>query len=126
MAFPDRKKTIKVLKEIEERKKKGEIIGAQMLPDNASSSDKMKFKVCRNILLIKKKYELSNEQIAELIDSNPTTVSRIINYRIDRFSFDKLMNFYEILVKSTENKKASRALKSEVENFLEQKELKYG
>lgn len=126
MAFPSKKQTVKMLKEMEQREKNGEIIGTRLLSKDASAIDKMKFKVCRKILLIKKKYDLTNIQIAEVIGCDSPNVSRIIHCRIDNFTFDKLMNYYELLIESTDNKTIHRAFNKEVQDFLEIKELKFG
>ena len=63
---------------------------ARPLPKNADAVDKLKFKLCREILIFKESKEMTLEDLALKFEIGKTDVSKIINYHIDRYTIDKL------------------------------------
>ena len=75
------------------RKKMTTVKGSQGLPPDASKLDRAKYKACEKILLYKMKKKISNRQLAQVLDCAETRVSEIVNYRIQKFTLDRLIAF---------------------------------
>ncbi len=67
--------------------------GSQGLPPDASKLDRAKYKACEKILLYKIKKKISNRQLAHILGCAETRVSEITNYRIQKFTLDRLITF---------------------------------
>jgi predicted XRE-type DNA-binding protein len=63
---------------------------ARPLPKNADPIDKLKHRLCREILIFKETNQLSHDEIGHKLGVGKTEVSKIINYHIDRYTIDKL------------------------------------
>lgn len=60
------------------------------LPKGADAVDRLKHRLCREVLMFKHTRELSNEDMAKMLDVDKSEVSKIINYHIDRYTIDRL------------------------------------
>jgi predicted XRE-type DNA-binding protein len=69
---------------------------ARPLSKNADAVDKLKHRLCREILIYKHTNNLSHEEIAKILGIGKTEVSKIVNYHIDRYTIDKL---YRLAIK---------------------------
>lgn len=67
------------------------------VPSDAPVADKIKFELCQLILKFKLKHRLSSVKLASLLDCPPPRVSEILHCRIEKFTIDKLLSYYEKL-----------------------------
>ncbi len=87
--FPSSEQIAKVMKKLEKPNQY-----SYVLPKDAGPIDRAKYDVCRKILVYKRKYELTQRQVADLIGIPETRVSEILHYKIWKFSLDRLLEYY--------------------------------
>jgi predicted XRE-type DNA-binding protein len=87
--FPSPADIAKVMKKLD---KPGNY--SYLLPKDAGPIDRAKYDVCRKILIYKRKQDLTQRQVAELIGIPETRVSEILHYKIWKFSLDRLLEYY--------------------------------
>ena len=66
---------------------------ARVLPKSASPVDKMKYTICQKIVAYKNDHKLTQRQLAAKIGVNESLVSKVIYYKIDEFTVDRLLRF---------------------------------
>ena len=88
---------IKEILEIAEK-----VDAARPLPGDADAIDKLKYRLCREILIVKESKGMTLDQLAEKLGIGKTDVSKIINYHIDRYTIDKLYRLTLKLIHSFE------------------------
>lgn len=71
--------------------------GSYILPSNAGAVDKAKYDVCKHILVYMHREDLSQRQLAEKIGVPETRISEVVHYRINKFTLDRLIEYYEKL-----------------------------
>lgn len=98
MAFPSDKK----LKEIREKLEKAE--GSLALDPNASPLEKFRWELCQKFLKFKRDNNLTQKQLAKMIATDESKVSKILHHRIDEFSTDRLVTFYQMIAPDIEIK----------------------
>ena len=91
MAFPSRKEIKRVLKELEN------VEGTLAIASNPTSLELFRWDICQNFIRFRKRQELSQKQLAEKLGIDEAKVSKILHYRIDEFSTDRLITLYEKL-----------------------------
>jgi hypothetical protein len=67
--------------------------GSFSLHADASPLEKTKYDICRNIIRYKRENNLTREDIAEKIQLSPAETKRILLYRIDEFTLDRLITY---------------------------------
>src|SRR5256885_13674186 len=67
--------------------------GSFALSPQASSIEKTKYEICRNIVRYKRKYHLDLEEIAKKVQLSPAETKRIFLYRINEFTLDRLVTY---------------------------------
>jgi predicted XRE-type DNA-binding protein len=72
-------------------------IGSSMLSPNASLSDRVKFTLCEQIVKFKLATGISQKELAKVIKINETEMSRVLHYKIDRYTIERLMGYVEII-----------------------------
>ncbi len=73
---------------------KGEIV----IPGNKSPfSERLKFKLCQQVLKFKMKRELTNSQMAKILSTNQTRVSEICRCQYHLYTVDRLIDLVQIL-----------------------------
>jgi len=87
--FPSPDQIAKVMKKLEKPDQY-----SYVLPKDAGPIDRAKYDVCRKILVYKRKRDLTQRQVAELIGIPETRVSEILHYKIWKFSLDRLLEYY--------------------------------
>ena len=87
--FPSSEQITKVMKKLEKPNQY-----SYVLPKDAGPIDRAKYDVCRKILVYKRKHELTQRQVADLIGIPETRVSEILHYKIWKFSLDRLLEYY--------------------------------
>ena len=78
--------------------------GSLALPENATSVEKAKYQLCKQMIIYKREKQLSIEKIAKQIDLNETEVEDILHYRINYFTLEGLMNYTSKLFPTSEIK----------------------
>jgi predicted XRE-type DNA-binding protein len=68
-----------------------------VLPPGASSVDRAKYEVCRQILLYMHAKGLSQRELASKIGIVETRVSEVVHYHIWKFTLDRLLGYLEKL-----------------------------
>lgn len=91
MTFPNKEEIEKQLKKLEN------VEGSEMLPPDASLSDKVKYNVCREIIVYMRKNNLTQRQLSELLSTGEARVSEIVHYKIKKITLDKLLDHLEKL-----------------------------
>jgi predicted XRE-type DNA-binding protein len=86
------------------RKKLSKGIASRPLPENASLVEKIKYSICREILIYKMKNELTQRQLAEILGENESLVSKVVHYHIDQFTIDRLLKYLNVIYPDTEFK----------------------
>jgi hypothetical protein len=67
--------------------------GGFALHPNANPLEKAKYEICRNIVRYKREHNSTKEEIAEKIQLSPAETKRILLYRIDEFTLDRLITY---------------------------------
>ena len=91
MGFPSERK----LKEMRSKLAKAE--PSRGLPENASTVERVKYKICEKFVRYLLKHELSQAELARQLKMDPARLNEIIKYRIDLFTIDKLLELAEVL-----------------------------
>jgi predicted XRE-type DNA-binding protein len=91
--YPDEKD----IKSFMDQLSSDEVLGSSVLPQNASESDKVKFKLCSKIVEYKLKHNLTQKELAEKLGLDEPETSRVLHYKIERYSIERLLNYAKIL-----------------------------
>ncbi len=67
------------------------------VPDDAPLADRAKFQLCQAILKYKFDLELSSVELSKVLDCPTSRVSEILHCRIEKFTVDRLLSYYERL-----------------------------
>jgi len=89
--MPRDKEFEKILQEAEDPKNIGQ--GSWTLPRNATSLQKAKYELCKQILIHKQDKKLSTEEVAERINLSNSETKDILFYHIDYFTLDRLITY---------------------------------
>lgn len=91
MGFPNKIELNKIRRKLESAEP------SRTLPEKASQTDKLKFKLCEKFVkhVIKKK--VSQADLARRLKIDPARLNEIVKYRIELFTVDKLLEFAERL-----------------------------
>jgi predicted XRE-type DNA-binding protein len=93
MRYPDEKDLKEILRELSS----DDIIGSTVIPKDASESDKMKYKLCGKILEYKFSKNLTQKELAEKIGLDEPETSRVLHYKIERYSIERLIGYAMVL-----------------------------
>jgi len=91
--YPDEKDLNDMLKKLSS----DDVMGSTILPKNAPESDKIKYKLCRKILEYKLAKNLTQKELAEKIGLDESETSRVLHYKIERYSIERLLGYALIL-----------------------------
>ena len=99
MSFPSNKEIQEILKELESSE-------PTFILDrkNASAVDKIKYDLCREFVIYMISNKISQVELAERLDIDKARVNKIIKYRIEVFTIDKLLSLLNIIKPSSELK----------------------
>lgn len=97
MAFPSDKEIQEVLKKLEN-------VEPTFVLDrkNASAVDKIKYDLCREFVDYILSNEISQVELADKLGIDKARVNKIIKYRIEVFTIDKLLSLLNIIKPSKE------------------------
>jgi predicted XRE-type DNA-binding protein len=93
MGFPSRKEIKRVLAELEH------VEGTRMLHPDATLVDRIKFEICASFIVYRREQDISQKELAEKLNLDPALMSKILHYRFDDFTIDRLVRLLEILHK---------------------------
>jgi predicted XRE-type DNA-binding protein len=99
MSFPSNKEIQEILKDLES-------VEPTFILDrkNASAVDKIKYDLCREFVIYMISNNISQVELAERLDIDKARVNKIIKYRIEVFTIDKLLGLLNIIKPSSELK----------------------
>jgi transcriptional regulator with XRE-family HTH domain len=66
-----------------------------VLPEDASPADKLKYNLCRMMVEYRLKEKISQKELAKQLGTDEPEVSRILRYRIERYTVDRLIHYAE-------------------------------
>ena len=99
MPFPSNKEIQEILKELES-------VQPTFILDrkNASAVDKIKYDLCREFVIYMVSNKISQVELADRLGIDKARVNKIIKYRIEVFTIDKLLSLLNIIKPSSELK----------------------
>ena len=89
--FPPQKDIEKISKDLS----KGPA-SATLSPD-ASDLEKLKYEICKAFVKYKQRHRLSQRELAEELEANESVVSKIVHYKIEQFTVDRLMKYLDAI-----------------------------
>jgi hypothetical protein len=99
MALPKKDDIKKVLNKLEKRKRNGEIVSSSTLHRNSSYADKLKYSLCRKLIIFKMERGLSGQDLAIILEVDGPRVSEALHYKINTMSIDILLGYMEKMSK---------------------------
>jgi predicted XRE-type DNA-binding protein len=69
----------------------------RLLDKNANSVDRLKFSLCKQIVIYLRENKMTQISLAQKLAIDPARVSEIVKYKIDLFTIDRLMLIAEKL-----------------------------
>jgi predicted XRE-type DNA-binding protein len=99
MSFPSNKEIQEILKELES-------VEPTFILDrkNASAVDKIKYDLCREFVIYMISNNMSQVDLADKLGIDKARVNKIVKYRIEVFTIDKLLSLLNIIKPSSELK----------------------
>jgi predicted XRE-type DNA-binding protein len=87
----------KTLSEIREQLSSEKVMGSTVLDTDASLTDQIKHDLCKKIVQFHLKHKLSQKELADKLNVDEPEMSRILHYKISRYSIDRLIGYLEVL-----------------------------
>lgn len=87
--WPSRKEIERVLKELEK------VEGTLAQPPNPTPLERFRHDIQQKFVVYKRKRDISQKEMAELLGVDEGKVSKILRNRLDDFSTDRLITLYE-------------------------------
>jgi transcriptional regulator with XRE-family HTH domain len=112
--------------DIGKQKKGGRIATLKPLAKNATPIVKWKFKLSQKIAEFKVVKGLSLEDMSNLLNTDKANISRIINGHIEKVTLDKLIQYFEIILIASKNKKAAERFHVNADKFFELEDVRFG
>jgi predicted XRE-type DNA-binding protein len=99
VSFPSNKEIQEILKELES-------VEPTFILDrkNASAVDKIKYDLCREFVIYMISNNMSQVYLADKLGVDKARVNKIVKYRIEVFTIDKLLSLLNIIKPSSELK----------------------
>lgn len=91
MSFPSEEK----LKKMRDKLSKAD--PSRSLPKNATTAQKIKYKICEKFVLYLLDHKVTQAELARKLEMDPARLNEIIKYKIDLFTIDKLVEVAERL-----------------------------
>jgi predicted XRE-type DNA-binding protein len=85
MKFPSEKELQKIRKKLDKSE------GSLVLSPNATPIEKLRYEICRQFVVYQRDHNLKCKELAKLVGVDESLMSKILRYRHDRFSTDKLI-----------------------------------
>lgn len=91
--YPEEKDLQDILKKLSS----DEIVGSTVIPKNAPESDKVKYNLCALIVKYKIENNINQKDLAENLGLDEPETSRVLHYKIERYSIERLLGYAIIL-----------------------------
>ena len=91
--WPPEKELAKIRKKLSSPK----MMASSMLPENAPLSDRVKFALCKELVKFINATEISQKEFAKILKINETEMSRVLHYKIERYTIERLMSYVEVI-----------------------------
>jgi len=91
--YPDESDLKSILKEISS----DAVESSYVLPKNAPPADVVKYKLCTKIVDYKISHKISQKELAQKLKLDEPETSRILNYKIERYSIERLLAYANLL-----------------------------
>jgi predicted XRE-type DNA-binding protein len=85
MTFPSEKELAKM------RKKMEKVEGSLLLSPKATPLEKLRYEICKQFVIYARVHNLKSKELAKLVGVDESLMSKVLRYRHDRFSTDKLV-----------------------------------
>ena len=85
MKFPSEKQIKRALEILEKAP------GSRALPKDATPNDILKYDLCSRFVVYRRENELSQKELAEMLEIDAAVMSKILHYHIEEFSVDRLI-----------------------------------
>lgn len=85
MTFPSEKELAKMRKKLEKAE------GSLMLSPKAPPLEKLRYEICRQFVIYQREHDLKCKDLAKLVGVDESLMSKVLRYRHQRFSTDKLV-----------------------------------
>lgn len=85
--FPPQKDVEKMARKL------GKGPASEFLSPDATDLEKLKYEICKAFIKYKQLNRLSQRELASQIGVNESVVSKIVHYKIDAFTVDRLMRY---------------------------------
>lgn len=67
--------------------------GSRMLPPNAEPVDRIKYDLCQKFVKYCIEHDVTQRELAQLLDVSESRVSEIVHYHIDKLTLDRLIRY---------------------------------
>ena len=85
------------LRDMIEKLSSDDVVGSTVLPTDAPESDKIKYKLCNKILDYQIQNHISQKELAQKLNLDEPEISRVLHYKIERYSIERLLSYATIL-----------------------------
>lgn len=85
MKFPSDKELAKIRKKLEKSE------GSLVLSSKATPLEKFRYEICRQFVIYQRDHNLKCKELAKIVGVDESIMSKILRYRNDRFTTDKLI-----------------------------------
>ncbi len=79
------------LKKIRKQLNRG--VASETLSPQASPVERMKYKLCEKFIIYKRENELSQVDLAQILEIDEALVSKLLHYHIKEFTTDRLIKY---------------------------------
>ena len=91
--WPKREEIENVLKRLEEDSE----LYSRAIPSDASHTDRIKRDICAELIIYKREHDFNQRELAQKLEISEALVSKILRYRFDEFTLDRLIRYLETL-----------------------------
>jgi predicted XRE-type DNA-binding protein len=91
MSFPSERELARVRKKLEK------IEPTKLLSKSASKADHLKFDLCKEFVVYLRENDITQLELAKMLDVDPARINEIVKYKIDLFTADRLIGLLEKL-----------------------------
>ncbi len=87
----------KTLSEIRDRLSSDKVQGSTVLGPDAQLVDRIKHNLCSKIVQFHLNSKISQKELADKLGVDEPEMSRILHYKIERYTIDRLVGYLEVL-----------------------------
>ena len=87
MRYPSAKKLAEMDKKLKD------VEGAASLPKNATYAERIKYELCKRVVAYVRIHRITQTELSRKLGIDPSRVSEIVNYKVDKFTIDTLLTY---------------------------------